>query len=271
MRKALVSLLFVLLAGGLCRAGTTGKLARFRQVESRYYTFDSQAFKSASCRIESPLLDRELDALNRSLAGMVEFDAPLKRYRLVYRTPRDISIVDPELSIRVVSTRIADPSRLKLGEAQIKRGFEGQITGIDTQIRSILEGFEPRDPQKLHVESVTPTGAGYKLHYRYDGSDVTEEISGTTRISFQNQAGSAVTAVERYKPAASGKLLLQHATVRMQSAANRLKFDVGMTYQTLKSVIFPETIGIDGLITRPASRQRTRLHYAIRLADCKLL
>ncbi|MGH8226260.1 MAG: hypothetical protein ACRER1_08940 [Gammaproteobacteria bacterium] len=270
MKKISLALIPLLLASSLCAAAPSSKLDQFNQVNSRFYSFDPQAFQSISCAIDLPLLDNEITALNSYLTGKAVFDATLNSYRLVYKSPRELSIHDPELSIEVITKKIADPARLKLGISQVKQGFKGQVEGVDTQLKALLEGFEPIERDKLHIDDISRSDGGYTLHYQYQGLDIVDVISGNTVTSTQHQSGVAVTSVENYRPAPSGKLLLQHATVHEKNALGREDFGVTMTYQNLGEVIFPKAINVSGQLGLSLVQQQVRLDYTINLADCQI-
>lgn len=247
---------------------------QYSEIMDRYYHLDTQAFTRISCKVEAQPISGFVSQLRQQFSKMTDdlrMTDTLDSYTLVFDRTTGLSFNDPTLNIEVLSEKgMADPSRVRLGIQQVIHGFDGQVQGLDNQMKGLFEDYSSPKQTDMTITKITQDRDGAVIEFKKDAATGTDTIRGLAVHSVQSDPSMALTADSTYSKASDGKLILGKFSMQMKQPIQTTTIDEAMTYQTIEGILFPETIDAHAVISGAAGTQ-TSMVITVKLSGCKIV
>lgn len=241
--------------------------AKFARIEQRFYELDAQNMNVISCQISVPQIAQELAAIRQRLGKTAVPQADTENYRLSFLKSSGLQIDDPQMVYKSGSAvPKAGDAEFKENEAKFQKAFDTEISQIDGVIRDVFSALTTPRQADYELQDITGNDDHYTLHYRDDGAEVVEVISGNKDVETSTRAGERVTAVSLFNKMPSGKWLFNFVYMRGISHDSEKYEKIQPAYQKIGGVIFPREI--EAVAAVSTDGRKAAVMYQIQLVHC---
>jgi hypothetical protein len=216
---------------------------------SHYYEYDSKAFTSISCRVDSSLLD---DGVAGLLAGHASVVAAKELYTVSVSNTGDVEVSDPPLQLRPVTP--SAEVEVPLIQEMLQSRFTQLSAGTDHDIKAVVQNFTPPSRKSELIQAITIGPVSTVVTKKSLDADNTSKVTfrgadyfgeSTQSMKFSADTLHAQIAARAHFDMVDGKYLLaSEEDDSMQSlGARRIHAITRMSveYQIISGIRFPKT------------------------------
>ena len=226
--------------------GSDSVWKEFLNLREKYYCIDTQKFEKLSCSIEVPLINNLIKQMKLQLEPMknnIEIKENLSEFKLFYTKNSGLTFTDPTIEIIVLNEKgIADMEKFKKGVSQIKTGFNQQINGVKSVIKSIIDDYKYPEKEKFKDLVINNLGDSVIVKYRRENYLFAETYYGQIIKGIQTGNSSTIKYMQKYIRNVDNKLIMEYGTALNQTPIGTVNMNVFVEYQVVSGITFPKHI-----------------------------